>query len=90
MSKTKEPKSPFKHFSVEEVFAAESCSYVILVGTDFYVNQGRMVFSKQAAARYYNHILNQVVDLMRNGTKKQKEHANRVIMSLKVLPLRIS
>lgn len=86
----KKQKSPFVSFSIEEVMASEAISYVIQVGSDFYCHDGRMVFSKKTAVTFYNKILEQVVHAMNNGDKKQKEHANRVLRNLKILPLRIN
>lgn len=90
MPLSKAAKSPFVGFSVEEVLSAEACSYVILVGTDFYVRKGQMVFTKRTAVKYYNEVLTEVVNQMYNGSAKQKANANRVLLSLCILPLRIN
>lgn len=86
----KTDKSPFLGFTTEEVLASEACSFVIQVGSDFFVHDGMMVFSQKSAVTYYNKILVQVIDVMNNGNKKQKEHAQRVLWGLKILPLRIN
>lgn len=83
-------KSPFKSFTVEEVFNAEATNYTIQVGSDFYCHDGGMVFSKKTAALFYNKILGQVINMMNNGNTKQKQSAHRILRNLKVLPLRIN
>ena len=90
MSIKKSIKNPFVGFSVEQVMIAESCSYAIQVGNDFYIHDGQLVFSKKTAQTLYNKILAQVVDKIYNGDKKQKAHAHRIMATLKVMPLRIS
>ena len=82
-------KSPFRGFSIEEVLASEAVSYVIQVGSDFFHHEGMMVFSKKTAITYYNRVLAQVVEAMHKGDKKERQHAHRVMLNLKILPLRI-
>lgn len=83
-------KSPFKGFTINEVFAAESTSYVIQVGVDLFCHKGRFCFDKRNAALFYNRILSNLVDLITNGDEDQKKEALRCLGSLRISPLRIN
>lgn len=90
MAKKKVSTSPFRGYSVEEVLESEACSYVIQVGSDLFEKDGMLVFSKKNAITHYNRILKQVYGYLDSGTRKEKESAKRVLMNLRVLPLRIN
>lgn len=88
MEKKKE-KSPYKNFTLEEVMTAESNSYVIQIGEDFFSYEGDYTFSKNGAEHYYDQILNGLNDLLENGDETEKEDAFKSLLLLKVYPLRI-
>lgn len=83
-------KVPFKIYSAEEIKKLEIDSYVIQVGVDLYAEEGRMVFTKNAAAVYYNKILNHLLDIIDGGDAEEVMNAHRCLRSLHVMPLRIN
>ena len=82
-------KNPFVSYTIEEIFASEATTYVIQVGADLFGVKGRRIFTKVSAVRYYNKILKELCDQLKNGDAAQKENAKRVLADLKVLPLRV-
>lgn len=85
-----EPKSPFQNYTVAEVMLAESCSYVIQVGSDLFSNDGKLVFSKKSAIMYYNKILNSLMDVIDGGDEEERADAMKCLRSLHIHPLRIN
>lgn len=88
--KKKDDKSPYKHYTVEEVMAAESGNYTIQVGGDLFSYNGKMAFSKDRADHFYKNILAGLNDLKEHGTEVEKEDAIKCILHLKIIPLRIN
>lgn len=82
-------KSPFVNYTEEEVFASEFATYFIQVGSDVFNLDGRWVFSKKSASIYYNKILRQLLDDMINGEERDRKNAERVLLNLKVVPLKL-
>lgn len=82
-------KSPFIGYSSEQVMAIEATTYVLQVGSEIFNTNGKWVFTKKSAYIYYNKILRELLDQLRNGNNKQRKNAERVLQGLKVLPLRI-
>lgn len=83
------PKRPFVGYTAEEVMAFEAVTYILQVGSDVFDIKGKLVFTKKGAQIYYNKVLRELLDQIKNGTKKQKKNAMRALLGLKVLPLRI-
>jgi hypothetical protein len=90
MSKNKKDKSPFVGYTVQEVLYAESVTFYIRVGIDFYVHNGKMTFNYKAAVSHYNKILNELVRAITVGTAKQRKNALFCLETLQILPLRLS
>lgn len=82
-------KSPFGRYTPEEVFAFEAVTYVIVVGLDVFDVKGKWVFDKKGAVKYYNKILDELMQQLQHGNKKKKISARRVLNSLRIEPLRI-
>lgn len=82
-------KSPFVGYSLEEIANAESSAYVIQVGSDMFHYNGTYTFSRRSAVYYRNKILANLLDSIANGTEDEKNNAHRVVMWLRILPLRI-
>lgn len=86
----KNNKGPFGEYSVEDVFRAEACSYVIQVGVDLFDNDGQMIFSKKAAIMYYNKILNELMNVIDGGDDAERADAIRCLGTFRIMPLRIN
>ena len=82
-------KSPFISYTVDEIFAQEAVSYIVIAGVDVFNSRGDWIFDKKNAIRYYNKILNEVMHQLSMGNKKQQFNARRVLNNLRVEPLRI-
>jgi len=83
-------KSPFKGFTIKEVFAAESTTYIIQVGSDFFSYKGNFAFSKRGAAIFYGKILKHLQYIIRNGNKQESIEAKECLKTLRIIPLRIN
>lgn len=82
-------KNPFIGYTTEEIMASEAVTYVIQVGSDVFNSNGNWFFNKKSAQIHYGKILRMLLAQLNGGTKKERENAQRVLNSFKVLPLRI-
>lgn len=82
-------RSPFKGFTVEQIEKVEACSFVIVLGNNFYDKDGNFVFSKQQAEKNYNKILSKMVEAIHYGNEKEKSNALKCMAKFKILPLRV-
>jgi len=79
----------FDDLTPEEVAAVESSTFVIQVGSDLYCHDGHFTFTRRGAIYHYNKIRTELVHLLSDGDKKERQHARRCLENLRVLPLRI-
>lgn len=82
-------KSPFRGYKIEEIFESESLLYTIQVGSAAYAVKGTFVFDKKSAQRHYNRILAEVLKQLKSGNQKQQKNAERLLLNLRICPLRI-
>jgi len=82
-------KSPFVGYSEDEVLSIEAVTYVIVVGSNFYIKDGNFVFTKKSAAYHYNKILRELVGQLVNGDDDEKKNARRVLNNFRIEPLRL-
>lgn len=82
-------KNPFKGFTIEEVLRAESESFVIRIGKEFYNKDGNFVFSYNQACKHYEILLANIIVTLSDGNEKQRITARKCLETLQVLPLRI-
>lgn len=82
-------KGPFKSYSIEDVKEAESNSFVIQFGQDFFSEDGDFVFTAPQAEKHYNKLLTNIIKMLNEGTEKQRRHALNCLARLEVRPLRI-
>lgn len=82
-------KSPFAGYTSEEIMAFEAITYVLQVGSEIFNKRGKWGFTKKSANIYYNRVLRELLNQLKNGDKKQRKNAERILLSLKILPLRI-
>jgi hypothetical protein len=83
------PKSPFVKYTPEQIFAYEAVTYVIVAGSDFFDVDGNFFFTKTGAERYYDKLTKQLSIDLKNGTRKERKHARRVLENLRVERMRI-
>jgi len=86
MNKTK---SPFKNYTLEEIKKAESNSFVVLIGNDYYEKNGNFTFSLAQAQKHYEILLKNILITLNDGTPKQKKAALSCLGRLHILPLRL-
>lgn len=82
-------KNPYKGFTTEEVNRAESNSFVIRIGNDFYQKDGNFTFSLKQAEKYYSILLQNILITLDEGTPRQKKAALACLVRLHIEPLRI-
>lgn len=82
-------KSPFRGFTLDEVLEAESNSFVIQLGNNFYEKEGSFTFSIKEAEKYYDVLLDNILYTIDNGAEKQRKAALSCLATLKILPLRL-
>ena len=82
-------RSPFVGYTEEEVIAFETCTYILQVGSDIYDVRGQCVFNKKSAYIHYGKVMRELLDQLRCGNEAEKKDAGRILMNLKVLPLKL-
>lgn len=82
-------KSPFGNYTVEQVFASEAVTYIVQMDYGLFVANGKWIFDKKSASRYYNKILKELVGQIHGNDERQKRSAKRTLLSLKIVPLRV-
>lgn len=89
MSDKKDEKSPYKNHTIKEVMEAETGHYYIQVGDDmFETDTGKLAFSKERAEGFFGQILAGLEDMKKNGSKRDREEADLVLLNLRIVPLR--
>ena len=83
-------KSTFRGFTVAEINKAERNSFVVQIGNDMYANpDGDLVFTLNQAEKYYETLLTNILYTMDSGNAKQKLAAEKCLLRLHILPLRL-
>lgn len=83
-------KSAFRHYSEEDIAATEFGTYVIQVGDDlFQAPNGKMAFNKERAEMFYDDILGGLSAMKKEGSDVEKEDAEKCLLHLRIMPLRI-
>jgi hypothetical protein len=87
---TVQSRGPFVGYTVAEVMYAEHTTYAIQVGSDFYVHNGKITFNQRTAVTLYNKVLTNLIDVVNNGTTKQRKKALFCLSTLQILPFRLN
>jgi hypothetical protein len=82
-------KSPFIGLTLKEVEKAERNGFLIQIGRDFYNKDNDFVFSLSQAEKYYDTLLNNILITMEEGNPKQRAAAEKCLLNLHIVPLRI-
>lgn len=82
-------KSPFISYTLEQIFAYEAITYVIIAGIDFFNIDGNYFFSKSKAVRNYNKLARQLSNKILTGTKKERRSAKMILENLRIEQMRI-
>lgn len=86
---SKEEKSPYGKYTIEEIVQAESGHYVIQVGGDLFSYNGKMAFSRARVEKFFDDIFLGLNDMKENGSDLEKDDALKCLSMLKIYPLRI-
>ncbi len=81
-------KNPFKNFSLSEINKIERSFYLIQIGNDFYSHDGDFIFSASEAEKYYEMLLQNILNTIDNGNNKQRAAAMKCLIRLHILPLK--
>lgn len=81
--------SVFRGFTEEDVKRAESSTFTIQVGPDFHTHNRSYVFTEKSAIVHYNKIINELLDMLEGGDKKEKKQAEFLLQNIFIRPLRI-
>lgn len=83
-------KSAYRHYSEEDIAQTESGTYVIQVGGDLFQSpNGKMGFNKDRAEMFYADIMGGLTAMKKDGNDLEKEDAEKCLLNLRIVPLRI-
>jgi len=82
-------KSPFAGYSTEQVASFESMTYFLQVGSDIFNIRGKCFFNKKSANIYYGKVMRQLLGDMKHGNEEEKKNAERVMLGMRVVPLKL-
>lgn len=83
-------KSPYKHFTIEQVEAAERGHFYIQIGQDIFTTEtGHMAFNKDKTDKFFLQLWDALDHMKKTGNKKEVEDAHICLNNLKIFPLRI-
>lgn len=82
-------KKPQKLISFDEVVSQEASKYTIQIGDDLFRHEGKYKFSKSAAIKHYNRILDALIYSITQGSEEEKSDALFALSGLRAARLRI-
>jgi hypothetical protein len=82
-------KSAFIGLTEDEASQAEANSFTVLLGNDFYLKNGKFIFSYNEATKHYDTLLKNILATIDRGTEKQKNSAIKCLGTLQIQQLRI-
>jgi len=89
MPKKKIEKSPYHGHTIEEVTKAETGSYYIQMGDGMFESEsGKLAFQKDRADHFFEVALEGLIDMKKNGSRKEQEEAHHCLLHFRIVPLR--
>ena len=82
-------KSPSAGYSLKEIEKMERGHFVLQFGGDFVAQDGFFFFTEKEINKIYNNTLDDLLDIIENGSEKDKKYAIDLIAGLMVKPARI-
>ena len=81
-------KSPFVSYSIEEVNKMETNYFCLQFGDDFISDNGYL-FTGKEMEKIYDRTMNNLLDVIEEGTEKDRRHAMELMCGLFVVPFRL-
>jgi hypothetical protein len=82
-------KHPYIGYSEEDVATMESHYFVLQLGDDFMSTDGTFLFNKNKINKLYNKTLKNLMNVVANGSDRDKKRAIKLISSLIIKPMRL-
>lgn len=82
-------KYPYRGYTESEVFEMENGYFLLQFGGDFVLQDGIYLFTQKEVSKIYNDTLKRLVNVMNNGSKKDKKYATDLIGSLVIKKMRL-
>lgn len=83
-------KSAYRNYSEADIAATEYGTYVIQVGDElFQAPNGKMAFNRERAEMFYDDILGGLSAMKKEGSDLEKQDAEKRLLHLRIMPLRI-
>jgi hypothetical protein len=82
-------KSPYLGYSEEEVKRIESGHFVLNFGGDFVLQDNNYVFTKKEVSKIHRDILKKLLDILSNGSEKDRSYALDLMGGLVIQPMKL-
>ena len=90
MAKKKKPLSPFRNGSEAQIAEAEASSFFLIVGPKVFMYNNQMTFTKIDVEFHFGKVKEFLLEVIEDGTEKEKSEAITTLLTLKIMPLRIN
>ena len=84
-----EPKSPFGQYSEHDVMVVEAGHYFLQVGSDIFIFDGKMAFTRDRVEKFYDGIFKDLTLMKETGSPEEQGDAKAVLLHLRIFPMRI-
>ena len=82
-------KSPYIDYTLKDVAQMEGYYFVLQFGGDFVLEDTYYLFTKDEASKIYKKMLKDLVDIVADGSEKDKKYALDLIGGLVIRPMRL-
>ena len=82
-------KSNYVGYSEEDVVIMERNYFLLQFGNDFMAEEGSFLFTKIEIDKLYKRTLNNLMEIIANGSEKDRKHAMKLIGELTIRPMRL-
>lgn len=84
----KKDKSYFGTYTTKQISMIEGEYYTVRFDSDFFNEDGYYLFTKSQAKTIYDRLIKDLVVVVREGIKKDREYASDLIMEMVIEPVR--
>lgn len=85
----KKKKNPYVSISPEQLADAEANYFVIQIGHEFFVDNGKMSFKKNKAENIYFDLLEGIGDMLTSKDEVERQEAFSILCHFRLIPVRV-
>lgn len=84
----KNEKSVYRNYSQKQIDRMEE-GYFLILGGDFVFDEDNFIFNKKEINNLYNRTVNNLIDLIKEGSDKDRLYGIQLMGSLRAIPARV-